>query len=287
MFCESFYLQPLGEAVPYREKKRLSKAERKAAAKVGAAGQKVVEEEKKEETPAANKPMRLRTAMSKVPSACGSCGSQLTIGGPIWNKPIHNVSFAKRLLARLERDDCTLKTKGRIQGLMGGIVDEEPLQDYPLNFNLHDVCSTIRAQNPRKEQIHAAFESLNFNLCQTYYNGDLWKTDAPPEAVYDIFKKFKQHISPDKYVSNLPATSPARTMVEKALTYEADLEYQRPEKEAEGGEEGAEGAKAGAGNKRLLRKYFTPTVANWGPLSRATGGKKQAKAAADDTPLDK
>ena len=30
-FCESFYLQPLGEAVPQRDKKRNTKAARKAA----------------------------------------------------------------------------------------------------------------------------------------------------------------------------------------------------------------------------------------------------------------
>lgn len=69
------------------------------------------------------------------------------------------------MLARLEQDDCALKTKGRIKGILGGILDEEPLQDYPLNFNLHDVCSTIRAQNPEKKKIHAAFASLNYKLC--------------------------------------------------------------------------------------------------------------------------
>jgi len=39
--------------------------------------------------------------------------------------------------------------------------------------------------------MHAAFASLNYKLIQTYYDGDLWRTDAPPEAVYDIFKKWK------------------------------------------------------------------------------------------------
>ena len=128
-FCESFYLQTLGEAVPYREKRRLSKAQRKAAGKPGAvaAAEQVDEEKKEETTPASVKPMRYRTAMTSVPSSCGSCGSNLTIGGPIWNSPIHNVSFAERLLTRLDKEDCTLKTKGRIQGLLGGIVDEEPL----------------------------------------------------------------------------------------------------------------------------------------------------------------
>ena len=45
----------------------------------------------------------MRTAMGKVPSACGSCGSNLTIGGPIWNQPIHNTDFVRRLLANAEK----------------------------------------------------------------------------------------------------------------------------------------------------------------------------------------
>jgi len=37
----------------------------------------------------------------------------------------------------------------------------------------------------------AGFRSLDFTLTQTYYDPNLWKTNAPPEAVYDIFKQFK------------------------------------------------------------------------------------------------
>ena len=29
-------------------------------------------------------------------------------------------------------------------------------------------------------------------------------------------------------------------------------------------------------HKKLLRKYFTPTEANWGPKARATGKKEKA-----------
>ena len=85
----------------------------------------------------------------------------------------------------------------------------------------------------------------------------------------------------------MPETGPARKALEKERRYEADFEFKLPEEE--GGEEGdaEEIAKNGAkaGTKRLMRKYFTPTEANWGPKARATGGKKKAKAAADDTPL--
>ena len=49
-FCESFYLQPLGEAVPVREKKRMTKAAKKAAKKNPAAAQEAEQEELKEAT---------------------------------------------------------------------------------------------------------------------------------------------------------------------------------------------------------------------------------------------
>lgn len=143
---------------------------------------------------------------------------------------------------------------------------------------MHDVCSTIRAQNPEKKKVHAAFASLGFKLSQTYYNGDLWKTDAPPEAVYDIFKKWKQLITPDQYMDNIATTSPARTILEKERTLEADFDYRVPT-------EGEKGDEAKAGKKRLMRKYFVPSEPNWGPKPRATGGKK-AKTSPEETAID-
>ena len=91
----------------------------------------------------------------------------------------------------------SLKTAGRLKGILGGILDEEPLQEQPLSYSLHDICGMLRTQNPPKEKIHAAFASLGFRVCQTYYDAQLWKTDAPPEAIYDILKKHKQDTSPE------------------------------------------------------------------------------------------
>ena len=232
-FCESHWLQPMGEAVPVREKKKVSKAERKAMKKsMGAAA---AEEEIKEETkqPMAQEgnmagKVQYRTARVEVPSSCTVCDSKLTIGGPIWNQPIHNVDFVRRLLVSAEKSDCSLKTVGRIKGILGGIIDEEPLQDLPLSYNLHDVCSTIRTQNPEKKKIHAAFASLGHRLCQTYYNGDLWKTDAPPEVVYDILKKYKKQVTPEQYVENVAAGSPARNILAKPIVHDCDFAFVKP-----------------------------------------------------------
>ena len=44
---------------------------------------------------------------------------------------------------------------------------------------------------PSSKEIIAGFSSLEHKLVQTYYDPKLWKTDAKPETVYDIFKAFK------------------------------------------------------------------------------------------------
>jgi tRNA G26 N,N-dimethylase Trm1 len=33
---------------------------------------------------------------------------------------------------------------------------------------------------------------LGYKAVQTYYDHTLWKTDAPPEVIYDIVKSHKQ-----------------------------------------------------------------------------------------------
>ena len=118
---------------------------------------------------------------------------------------------------------------------------------------------------------------MGFKLCQTYYDGDLYKTDAPPEAVYDIFKKFKQESQPEKYLENVPKTGPARTALEKPRKFEANWEFKIPK----ASEVSAANGDTQLVGKKRQGKYFVPTERNWGPKPRGTGGKK-AKTEADD-----
>ena len=104
-------------------------------------------------------------------------------------------------------------------------MDEEPLQYQPLSYNFQDVASNLRATNPSKKQVYSAFSSLGYKLCQTYYSGDLWKTDAPPEVIYDIFKKWKEETTPDTYLTNVPEGNPARIILNKPRQVEADFNY--------------------------------------------------------------
>jgi hypothetical protein len=42
-------------------------------------------------------------------------------------------------------------TKSRIQGTLGGIIDEDLLRGVPLNYNFSTVCSDLKLINPTKE----------------------------------------------------------------------------------------------------------------------------------------
>ena len=173
----------------------------------------------------------------EVPSACRVCDGPLTIGGPIWNKPIHNVDFCKRLMQVVrDQKEVKLGTSKRIQGILTGIVDEQPLEHIPLNYDFNYLCSNLKTPNPDKRAFVYAMRQLGYNAVQTYYNSALWKTDAPPEVLYDVFKVFKTQLyknDQEKILANLSANAPGRRIFEKPLLHpELSFDYKEAKQEA-------------------------------------------------------
>ena len=107
----------------------------------------------------------------EVPACCNVCDGQLTIGGPIWNQPIHNIDFVKRLIKVVRaQEEVKLGTSKRILAILTGIIDEEPLQTYPLNYDVDFICSSLKASNPGKKAFMCAITKLGYKAVQTYYN---------------------------------------------------------------------------------------------------------------------
>jgi hypothetical protein len=46
-----------------------------------------------------------------------------------------------RLYNKSKLESCALKTKGRISGTLGGVLDEDLLSDIPLNYSFSNVGS--------------------------------------------------------------------------------------------------------------------------------------------------
>lgn len=72
--------------------------------------------------------------------------------------------------------------------ILTSIIDEDVLGHIPLNYDLAHICGTMKVESPPKMKLIAGFKSLNYEACQTFYNSSLWKTDAPPEVIYDLFR---------------------------------------------------------------------------------------------------
>ena len=109
---------------------------------------------------------RIVVAKSEVPCKCGVCGSDLVIGGPIWNDKIHNIDFVKSLYKQTESEECAkmFGTSNRMKGVLGGIIDEEWLAHKPLSFDLSALCSNLKCINPTKNQLIAGFRSLDYMI---------------------------------------------------------------------------------------------------------------------------
>lgn len=244
----------------FEEKEDLqkSRAQKRAEKQTKKTGEETKEEAKQEPGKS-----RIFNARNCVPEKCTTCGGALRIGGPIWSDRIHQSNFVNRLYQKSRDEACTLKTKGRIQGVLGGVIDEELLADYPLNYSLVNICSELKLVNPTKEQIIASFRSLNFLLCQTYYNSYLWKTNAPPFAIYEILKQFKHNTyAKDEVFRNVKEGSVAHTVLSKPIPEDMIANFD------------VEQVSAQIKNDKVKRKYFVkPEGVNWGPKSRATGGK--------------
>ena len=122
--------------------------------------------ETKEEVHHERKNEKIVCEKSEVPCKCGVCGSDLMIGGPIWNDKIHNINFVKALYDQTESEECAkmFGTTNRIKGVLGGIIDEEWLAHKPLSFDLSALCSNLKISNPTKNQLIAGFRSLDYMI---------------------------------------------------------------------------------------------------------------------------
>jgi len=116
--------------------------------------------------------------------------------------------------------------------------------------------------NPTLREITAGFSSLEYRIAQTYYEPTLWKTDAPPEVVYEIFKAYKMMQSEgneEEFLKNVHPSSSMHACMKKPITVKPDFNTENLK------------------DKKKLGKYFVALEANWGPKPRATGGKKASK----------
>ncbi|RKO89108.1 N2,N2-dimethylguanosine tRNA methyltransferase, partial [Blyttiomyces helicus] len=125
---------------------------------------------------------------------CVHCGKRSHVGGPYYSGPIHNREFVARMLKYVkEVPESTFGTRPRMLGMLTVAFEE---LYTPFYYTLSALCGTVHCTSPRMIDICSAIYNLGFRVSLTHATAASLKTDAPPEAIWDIMRKWVENTLP-------------------------------------------------------------------------------------------
>ena len=180
---------------------------------------------------------------------CECCGSNMCMSGPFWIDEIFDEDWIKELQKNLQDKKFEyLKFNSRIQNICQGIINELPLNNQIFNLDYSQFSRDVNVSSFKMAIFQGGIENLGYKMSQSYYDPNLFKTDAPIEVIYDILKQYKQDNYKDDYYKNIDE----KTYKYKILSKEIKTKTKFVE----------------SNNKGNKTKYpLNPP--NWGPKGRA------------------
>lgn len=115
---------------------------------------------------------------------------KLNQAGPLWLAPMHNHEFIKRVQKRIrERDESDWVTKRRLDGLLGACLEELP--DVPFYYHfMKDFGIVLKSSLMKMVVLRSAIINAGYRVSSSHATQDVIKTDAPVDALWDIFRSF-------------------------------------------------------------------------------------------------
>ena len=138
---------------------------------------------------------------------CECCGSNMCMSGPFWIDNIFDEDWIKELQNNLENNYKYLKFKERIQNICKGILNELPLNEQIFNLDYSQFSRDVNLSSFKMTIFRGALENLGYKIEQSYYDPNLFKTDAPVNIIYDILKQYKKENYKDDYYKNVDEKS--------------------------------------------------------------------------------
>jgi tRNA (guanine26-N2/guanine27-N2)-dimethyltransferase len=206
-------------------------------------------------------------ALPNVHPTCAECGGAFAIGGPIWNRPIINPAFCKEILSRLDKKQLAsgrnphLTTVPRIRGEIAKALGE--VSNAPLFYSMSSLAKRLRCQVVPIANMMAAIQSCGYSVSQAAAADDSLKTDAPPNVVWDIMRRWVE-LHPISKNRQKETDSIGFRLLSKKPTITCDF------KTAVAGIK-----RSRATEREQFVRYAPNPEANWGPKRRATGKKIQ------------
>lgn len=193
-----------------------------------------------------------------VTPECEHCGQRHQLGGPMWAEPIHDLDFVGRVLDAVTTNPGRFHTSMRIQGVLSVVTEELP--DVPLYYTLDQLSSTIHCNTPRLLQLRSALLHAGFRVSLSHACKNAVKTDAPPEALWDIMRCWEKECPVKR--ERLSESSPAFRILAVEPRLKANFNIREDANPSS--------------RQRGLKRFQANPEANWGPRPRARPGGKAA-----------
>eukprot|EP01017_Pseudomicrothorax_dubius_P003842 TRINITY_DN10650_c0_g1_i1.p1 TRINITY_DN10650_c0_g1~~TRINITY_DN10650_c0_g1_i1.p1 ORF type:complete len:270 (+),score=39.43 TRINITY_DN10650_c0_g1_i1:155-964(+) len=192
---------------------------------------------------------------------CDQCGGNYKVNGPVWLAGINDLSFVDKCFRDISREDfdLPLASSKQIKGMLHSILEERELADIPYSIATNSICKFLKSTLPSQKQIVAGITSLGFRCVPSYLFVNLWKTNAPQNAIFDMIRAWKLKSKGNEgYFVNIQADSHEHTCLSKSITHQPNFEYVlKPEEKL---------------NK--MPHFFPHPEKNWGPKKKATMKRK-------------
>lgn len=185
-----------------------------------------------------------------VGPACEHCGSRHTIGGPLWNGPLHNQQFASDVFDEISKNSSSYGAHKRATALSGLAMREI---EAPLLLSVSSLCATTKLNSIKDAQFYSALLAQGYQVSLTHVAPTLFKTNAPMSAVWDVMRSLALIQKPKPQ----PEGTPAAVILARPPAVVADFTIRRD-----------------ATDLRTNRPTLVQNPGYWGPKRRAHNAKR-------------
>lgn len=115
---------------------------------------------------------------------------RLVQAGPYWLSNLHNHDFIRRVQARIEaKNESIWVTKRRLCGLLEACIEELP--DVPFYYHvMKDFGIILKSSLMKIHILRSAIINAGYRVSTSHATTDVLKTDAPINAIWDIFRNY-------------------------------------------------------------------------------------------------
>lgn len=112
---------------------------------------------------------------------CNTCGGKMKFYGPFWNKSYCDKNFLKEMFETVDEEKYP-----RVIGVLRYLQQEIDTMWY---YETNQIAKHLKVPNMKLKHILSHLDTLKYEFSLTHCDFDAFKTNAPMDVIFDIYKK--------------------------------------------------------------------------------------------------